>query len=116
MGSPHHDDVPKGYNPSTNNLDLHRSNLISICDIKNIYNYTGARTVDLSKNKLTTIDCIDDFHVIEELNLSDNLISQIDNIDHLDSLKILKLNNNKIKTINPLKFPHLETLDKFIHE
>lgn len=59
--------------------------------------YTNIHHLDLSNNKLTIIDIINQFINLEILILNKNLIKEIPKtIGSLTKLKILKLNDNKL--------------------
>lgn len=73
-----------------------------INDLDGIQLCTGARTIDLSNNKITDLMPLTDLDGLEELDLSDNKIGLLDSISNLKKLRSIFLSNNLIEDISPL--------------
>ena len=72
---------------------------------------TGLTTLDLSKNRIETIQNLSNLPLLTALVLSDNRIETIENLSNLTKLTTLTLTNNKIETIqNLINLPVLNTL------
>lgn len=55
------------------------------------------RILDLSFNRITKIEGLDNLLNLKKLFLSSNKISKIENLNHLVNLKLLELGDNKIR-------------------
>lgn len=73
-----------------------------INDLDGIQLCTGAKSIDLSNNKIIDLMPLTDLDGIEELDLSDNKIGFIDGINNLKKLRSVFLSNNYIEDITPL--------------
>lgn len=62
--------------------------------------------LDLSYNKIISIEGIKGLYKLENLYLRNNQIEKIDNIKDLCNLKILDLSNNKITSMNGIESLH----------
>lgn len=77
------------------------------------------KKLNLSNNKITKIEGLDNCVLLEELNLEHNKISVIENVGHLSQLKILDIGRNKIQAIAGLEglenLLQLSLENNFIH-
>ena len=68
------------------------------------------KTLDLSHNKLTSLEGIDFLVSLKALDLSHNKLTSLEGIDFLTSLVVLNLKDNKLTSL-ALKLPNLKELD-----
>lgn len=73
-----------------------------INDLYGIELCIGARTMNLSNNKISDLLPIIELKDLEELDLSDNEVGFIDDISNLKGLRSIMLSNNYIEDISPL--------------
>ena len=58
--------------------------------------YKALKSLDISNNKLQSLDCLDGLSTLEELDFSNNYISDISVLRNLPNLKKVKMSGNPI--------------------
>ncbi len=76
-----------------------RQGLVSISALGDAAN-KNALVVDLSENKLTSINGLEAFEKLSEVNLSKNGISTVESLKNLKFLKIMDLSYNNLPSIS----------------
>ena len=58
--------------------------------------YKALKSLDISSNKLQSLDCLDGLSTLEEVDFSNNYISDISVLRNLPNLKRVKMSGNPI--------------------
>ncbi|MBN1803048.1 MAG: leucine-rich repeat domain-containing protein [Candidatus Lokiarchaeota archaeon] len=95
-------------------LILSHNYIQDLLDLRPFKGFTKLETLDLSYNKIKTINISSQIQNLKSIDLSNNLIQEIHRINNLPKLRKLYLNNNNIKELKNFGIlKSLEFIDTF---